>query len=67
MIYCDCGYGLVGEIVRRLSGKSLDAFASERIFEPLGMKDTRYSVPEAMAPCIVSRIEINPSDAYLNS
>lgn len=40
--YSDVGYEVLGEVVRRVSGKTLDAFASERIFKPLGMKDTHF-------------------------
>ena len=33
---------LLGEVIRRVSGKTLPEFARERIFEPLGMKDTFF-------------------------
>ena len=36
---------LQGVLVRRASGQDLDAFMHERIFEPLGMKDTGFFVP----------------------
>jgi CubicO group peptidase (beta-lactamase class C family) len=35
-----------GYLVEKLSGKSLPEFMRERIFTPLGMKDTDFSVPE---------------------
>ncbi len=41
-IYSDVGYEVLGEVVRRVSGKRLDEFAAERIFRPLGMKDTHF-------------------------
>lgn len=41
-LYSNTGYTLMGVIVRRVSGQSLAAFAKERIFDPLGMKDTRF-------------------------
>ena len=41
-VYSDINYFLLGDIVRRVSGRPLDQFARERIFEPLGMKDTRF-------------------------
>lgn len=41
-VYSDVGFLILGRIVERLGGKPLDAFAAERIFEPLGMKDTRF-------------------------
>ncbi|CUS43042.1 MAG: serine hydrolase domain-containing protein [Pseudomonadota bacterium] len=40
--YINSDYTLLAEIVRRLSGKSLDAFCRERIFLPLGMEHTRF-------------------------
>ena len=41
-LYCNTGYFLLGEIVERVSGKSLRAFANEHIFAPLGMKNTHF-------------------------
>jgi uncharacterized protein YbbC (DUF1343 family)/CubicO group peptidase (beta-lactamase class C family) len=41
-VYSDVGYEYLGELVRRVSGKPLDEFAAERIFKPLGMKDTGF-------------------------
>lgn len=55
MSYCGFGYALLGEIVRRISGRSLDDFTRERIFAPLGMKDTSYVVPDAVRHRIVKR------------
>ncbi len=40
--YCNSGYFLMSEVVRRVTGKSLALFAQERIFEPLGMRSTRF-------------------------
>ena len=44
-------YGLsidvLGYLVEVVSGMSLDAFFSERIFKPLGMKDTHFFISEA--------------------
>lgn len=41
-LYTNTGWILAAQIVYRLTGKSLDQFAHERIFAPLGMHDTRY-------------------------
>jgi CubicO group peptidase (beta-lactamase class C family) len=43
------GYSIdvLGRLVEVLSGKPLDQFFEERIFRPLGMKDTAFFVPEA--------------------
>ncbi|WP_295615112.1 serine hydrolase [Chamaesiphon sp. GL140_3_metabinner_50] len=40
--YSNTGYFLLGEIVKRVSGKSLRVFAEEQIFAPLGMKNTHF-------------------------
>jgi CubicO group peptidase (beta-lactamase class C family) len=34
------GFHVLGEIVRRVDGRAFDAYASEEIFEPLGMADS---------------------------
>jgi CubicO group peptidase (beta-lactamase class C family) len=41
-LYSNTGYLLLGEIVHRVSGKSLAEFAAERIFRPLGLGHTLY-------------------------
>jgi CubicO group peptidase (beta-lactamase class C family) len=38
--YCNSGYFLLGCIVEKVSGQSLDAFLREAFFVPLGMKET---------------------------
>ncbi len=38
---------VLGRLVEVISGQTLGAFLSERILTPLGMTDTRFSVPEA--------------------
>jgi uncharacterized protein YbbC (DUF1343 family)/CubicO group peptidase (beta-lactamase class C family) len=43
-VYSDIGYIALGEIVRRVSGQSLDEFARKNIFEPLMMRDTHFRV-----------------------
>ncbi len=41
--YSDLGFMLLGEIVERLTGHPLDRLARERIFAPLGMKDSLFN------------------------
>lgn len=36
---------VLGVLIARASGQPLEAFLRERLFEPLGMKDTGFSVP----------------------
>ncbi|RME92530.1 MAG: DUF1343 domain-containing protein, partial [Verrucomicrobia bacterium] len=51
-IYSDTGPIVLGEIVRRLSGRPLDQFAEERLFRPLGMNHTAFNPPAAWRPKI---------------
>jgi len=44
-IYSDTNFMVLGELVQRLSGMPLDQYASVHIFQPLGMKHTRYLPP----------------------
>jgi CubicO group peptidase (beta-lactamase class C family) len=41
-LYSNSGYFLLSQIVERVSGKSMQAFANEQIFRPLGMTSTHY-------------------------
>jgi CubicO group peptidase (beta-lactamase class C family) len=41
------GSEILGVLIARVSGQSLATFLHEHIFEPLGMKDTGFYVPEA--------------------
>ncbi len=41
-VYCNTGYTLLGQIVKRVSGQSLRDFTVARIFEPLGMTSTHF-------------------------
>lgn len=40
--YSDVGFIVLGHLIERLSGKSLDEFARTHVFEPLAMKDSGY-------------------------
>ncbi len=46
LVYSDTGPILLGEIVRRVSGKSLDQFLQTELYGPLGMKDTGFNPPK---------------------
>ena len=47
-IYSDVNFEVLGELVRRISGKPLDQFAAENIYRPLGMKDTGFLPAKAL-------------------
>ncbi len=48
--YSDLGFILLGEIVTRLTGESLDAFAAREIFRPLGMDRSMFNPPQRLRP-----------------
>ncbi len=54
-IYSDINFETLGELIRRLSGQSLDVYCAEHIFKPLGMKDTTFN-PAALRPGELSRV-----------
>jgi CubicO group peptidase (beta-lactamase class C family) len=54
--YADINFILLGELVKRASGKSLDQFSQEHIFAPLGMFDTMFIPPVEMASSIAPTI-----------
>jgi uncharacterized protein YbbC (DUF1343 family)/CubicO group peptidase (beta-lactamase class C family) len=51
-VYSDVNFVLLGALVERLSGESLDEFAAKHIFGPLGMKETRFLTPSSWEPRI---------------
>ena len=55
MIYSNHNYELLGEIVRRLCGRSIEEQARRRVFDPLGMHDSYYAVPRSEFPRVVQR------------
>lgn len=61
--YSDINYILLGEIVRRVSGQSLDQYAAEQIFGPLGMHHTGFLPPSAWIPLIAPTTKLG--DTYI--
>jgi CubicO group peptidase (beta-lactamase class C family) len=48
--YSNSGYFILGAILERVTGKSYESLLRERIFQPLGMKDSGYAHTEALIP-----------------
>lgn len=51
-VYSDLGVILLGEVLERVAGESLETFAKRRLLAPLGMKDTGYRPPVSLLPRI---------------
>lgn len=52
MIYSDWDMILLQLVMERITGKTLDVLASEKIFRPLGMIDTQFQPPISLRPRI---------------
>jgi CubicO group peptidase (beta-lactamase class C family) len=48
-VYGDLDFIVLGALVEAASGRPLEAFCRERVFEPLGMRETRF-LPAAAGP-----------------
>jgi uncharacterized protein YbbC (DUF1343 family)/CubicO group peptidase (beta-lactamase class C family) len=59
-IYSDINYFLLGEVVARVSRQPFDVFTRDRIFRPLGMKDTMFKPPPALAARIAPTQSCTP-------
>jgi len=59
-VYSDINFFLLGDIVRRVSGERLDAYAHEHVFAPLRMDETRFLPPEAWQPRIAPTERCRP-------
>ena len=57
-VYSDVNYILLAEIVRRISGTTLDNFAEERIFKPLGMNDTSFRPPAELRSRVAPTVQL---------
>ncbi len=57
--YSCLGYILLGALIERAAGNSLDRLADEQIFQPLGMSETRYNPPESWIDCIAATEDSN--------
>ena len=57
-LYSDMNFEVLGELVHRVSGETLDRYAAKHIFAPLRMPDTRFLLPDGM------RSRIAPTEDY---
>jgi serine-type D-Ala-D-Ala carboxypeptidase len=48
MVYSDIGAYLLGRVVERVSGQTLDRYVEEHIFRPLDLRETMYRPPREL-------------------
>ncbi|QDS88009.1 Penicillin-binding protein 4* [Rosistilla ulvae] len=53
-VYSDVGFLILGKLVERVSGKTLDQFTREEIFQPMGMETTSYKPDPALRDLIAA-------------
>lgn len=59
------GSDLLGVLIARVAGQPFESFLRERIFEPLGMRDTGFTVPPQKLGRLCSCYQRNPQTSAL--
>jgi CubicO group peptidase (beta-lactamase class C family) len=59
------GSDVIGVLVARVSGQPFETFLRERIFDPLGMRDTGFSVPAGSLARLATSYSISPETGRL--
>ena len=62
-VYSDINFFLLGDIVSRVTGQSLDAYLRARVFVPLGMTDTGFLPARTLLPRIAPTERCSTMDA----
>lgn len=65
--YNNSGYALLGAIIEKVSGQEYADFLRTRIFEPLGMRDTRVETQTAIIPGRVRGYSMGEGRSMTNS
>ena len=58
---------VLGALIERVSGKTFGAFLEERVFRPLGMKDTGFHVPEAKRYRLAKTYKHGPGGKFVEA
>jgi len=59
MVYSDIGAYMLGRLVERVTGQTLDAYVHDHVFAPLAMDETMYRPPASLVPRIAPT-ELDP-------
>ncbi|HXB71893.1 MAG TPA: serine hydrolase domain-containing protein [Candidatus Acidoferrales bacterium] len=63
----DTSYDVMGVLIARASGKSFETFLRQRLFDPLGMKDTAFSVPASKLDRLAGIYQFNRESKKLEA
>lgn len=63
-VYSDINFFLLGDIVQRITGQTLDAYLKARVFGPLGMTDTGFLPAKTLLPRIAPTERCADQDAW---
>lgn len=66
-IYSQIGYATLGRLIEVCSGKPYAEFLEERLFAPLGMKDTYFFLPEAKRGRLAVMYTLDANDKLVRS
>ncbi len=58
-IYSDVGFLILGQIVKKISGQSLDEYVDEFVFNPLGMETTIFNPVNPLRRIVPTEIDPN--------
>ena len=59
MVYSDIGAYMLGRVLEKVTGQTLDAYLHDHVFEPAGMHETMYKPPASLLPRIAPT-EVDP-------
>ena len=57
-VYANLGYGILGEVISKTTGKSFNDYMTEEIFTPLGMKQTTIDISSNTKNKLAKRYDI---------
>ncbi|MDP2054349.1 MAG: serine hydrolase domain-containing protein, partial [Acidobacteriota bacterium] len=63
-VYSDINFFLLGDIVARVTGESLDGYLQRAVFAPLGMRDTGFRPATTLRPRIAPTERCAEQDAW---
>lgn len=67
MSYCNTGFYYLGKLIEKVSGVSLNDYSRKVIFEPLGMNDSFYCLPEEKFHKVAGRNERCCEHEWINT